>query len=78
MGCNMFFLSFYFALYCNNTPRMVATPTGKPIPIAILSDVLKPPEDAVPVSLAVAVTVDKRLVDVCELVVGLAPVILAT
>ena len=57
---------------------MVATPTGKPIPIAILSDVSKPPEDAVSVSLGVAVAVGERPIDVYELVVGLAPAILAT
>ena len=55
---------------------MVATPTGTPIQIAILSEVSKPPEDTAPVLLAVTVAVDERSIEVCELAVGLASVVL--
>ena len=55
---------------------MVATPTGTPIPIAILSEVSKPPEDTAPVSLGVTVAVDEESIEVCELAVGPAFVVL--
>ena len=38
---------------------MVATPTATPIPIAILSDVFKPPEDVLPLSLEIDVARDE-------------------
>lgn len=55
---------------------MVAKPIGTPNPIAILSAVLKPPEEAVLVLLGVTAAVDERSIEVCELVVGLASVVL--
>ena len=50
---------------------MVATPTGTPIPIAILSDVFKPPEDALPLPLEVTVAMDEASTEACELVIRL-------
>lgn len=59
---------------------MAATTPGKASPklnpIASLSDVSKPLEDVVPVSLGVTAAVDERSIEVCELVVGLASVVL--
>ena len=76
-----FFLFFSFHIFqANHTPKMVATPVGAPIPtlnpIAILSYVCKPPEDGAPVSLGVTTAVDERSIEICELVVGLASVVL--
>ncbi len=51
-------------------------PTGTPIPIAILSDVSKPPEDTIPVLLGVIVPVDERSFELCEVVVGSTSVVL--
>lgn len=50
---------------------MVATPTGTPIPIAISSDVFKPPEDTLPLSLEGTVALDEVSIEACELVMGL-------
>ena len=51
-------------------------PIPTPTPISILSDLFKPPEDAVLVLLGVFAAVDEISIEVCKLVVGLASVVL--
>ena len=51
-------------------------PTGTPIPTAILSDVSKPPEDAIPVLLGVIIPVDESSFELCEVAVGSTSVVL--
>ena len=50
---------------------MPATPTGTPIPIAILSDVAKPPENALLLLLEITVALDEASTEACELVIRL-------
>ena len=47
------------------------TPPGTPIPIAILSDVAKPLDDTLPLSLEGAVDLDDASIEVGELVIEL-------
>ncbi len=39
------FLFLWYNFHAIHVPRIVATPTGTPIPMAILSDVIKPLDD---------------------------------
>lgn len=60
-----------YRFHANQTPSMANTPPGTPIPIVILSDVAKPLDDTLPLSLEGAVDLDDASIEVGELVIEL-------